>query len=145
MEKRIKLYPQQHDFFTCPDTVAAFIGGIRSGKTYSGCLWGLSQSTPGTVGLVVAPTYPMLRDVTWRTMLEIGGDIFKVNKSEMALTIPGSGEILFRSADTPDRIRGITANWALIDEAGYCPPYTYDIVKGRLSGLPGLLDRKAHV
>ena len=140
LKKRIKLYGKQHDFFTCPDKVAAFIGGIRSGKTYSGCLWILSQtSRPGTLGLVVAPTYPMLRDVTWRTMLEIGGDIFTVNKSEMSLGVPGGGEMLFRSADTPDRIRGITANVALIDEAGYCPADTYDIVKGRLSGLPGLL------
>ena len=139
MEKRIKLYGKQHDFFTCTDKVAAFIGGIRSGKTYSGCLWMLSQTTPGKLNLVVAPTYPMLRDVTWRTMLDIGGNIFGVNKSEMALTVPGGGEMLFRSADTPDRIRGITANNALIDEAGYCPSDTYDIVKGRLSGEPGLL------
>jgi len=136
----VKLYPRQHDFFTCTDPVAAFIGGIRSGKTYSGCLWMLSQvAPPGTLGLVVAPTYPLLRDVTWRTMLEIGGNIFTVNKSEMTLAVPGGGEMLFRSADNPDRIRGITANVALIDEAGYCPGDTYDIVKGRLSALPGLL------
>jgi PBSX family phage terminase large subunit len=139
-EKKIRLYPRQYEFFTCPDPVVAFIGGIRSGKTYSGCLWMLSQTVqPGTLGLVVAPTYPMLRDVTWRTMQEIGGDIFTVNKSEMTLTVRNGGEIFFRSADTPDRIRGITANVALIDEAGYCPGDTYDIVKGRLSGLPGLL------
>jgi PBSX family phage terminase large subunit len=140
MEKRVKLYSKQHDFFTCTDPVAAFIGGIRSGKTYSGCLWMLSQvAKPNTYGLIVAPTYPLLRDVTWRTMLEIGGDIFVVNKSEMTLGVPGGGWMLFRSADTPDRIRGITANVALIDEAGYCPGDTYDIVKGRLSALPGLL------
>jgi PBSX family phage terminase large subunit len=140
MKKTISLYRQQHDFFTCPDRIAAFIGGIRSGKTWAGCLWMLSQMTiPGTLGLIVAPTFPMLRDVTWRTMLDIGGDIFKVGKSEMMLSVKGGGEMLFRSADTPDRIRGITANVALIDEAGYCPNDTYDIVKGRLSALPGLL------
>jgi PBSX family phage terminase large subunit len=140
MEKRTKLYPRQYDFFTCPDRIAAFIGGIRSGKTYAGCLWMLSQMTvPGTLGLIVAPTFPMLRDVTWRTMLDIGGDIFKVGKTEMMLSVPNGGEMLFRSADTPDRIRGITANVALIDEAGYCPGDTYDIVKGRLSALPGLM------
>jgi phage terminase large subunit len=72
-------------------------------------------------------------------MLEIGGDVFVVNKSEMVLGVPGGGWMLFRSADNPERIRGITANVALIDEAGYCPGDTYDIVKGRLSGLPGML------
>jgi PBSX family phage terminase large subunit len=140
MKKRVELHPRQHDFFICQDKIAAFIGGIRSGKTYAGCLWMLSQTAkPGTLGLIVAPTFPMLRDVTWRTMLEIGGDIFKVGKSEMMLGVNNGGEMLFRSADTPDRIRGITANVALIDEAGYCPGDTYDIVKGRLSGLPGML------
>jgi PBSX family phage terminase large subunit len=140
MEKRLHLYPKQHDFFICRDKIAAFIGGIRSGKTYAGCLWMLSQMVRPGLGLVVAPTYPMLRDVTWRTMLEIGGnELFKIGKSEMSLTVPGGGELLFRSADSPDRIRGITANVALIDEAGYCPSDTYDIVKGRLSSPPGLL------
>lgn len=140
LKKKIKLYPKQHDFFICPDKIAAFIGGIRSGKSYAGCLWMLSQmKEAGKLGLIVAPTFPMLRDVTWRTMLDIGGGIFKLGKSEMMLTVPGGGEMLFRSADTPDRIRGITANDALIDEAGYCPGDTYDIVKGRLSSPPGLL------
>jgi PBSX family phage terminase large subunit len=140
MKKLVELHQKQHDFFVCTDKIAAFIGGIRSGKTYAGCLWMLSQMTiPGTLGLIVAPTFPMLRDVTWRTMLEIGNDIFKVGKTEMMLTVPKGGDMLFRSADTPDRIRGITANVALIDEAGYCPGDTYDIVKGRLSSEPGLL------
>lgn len=140
IKKRVKLHPKQYDFFLCTDPVAAFIGGIRSGKTYAGCLWMLQQmDKPGTLGLIVAPTFPMLRDVTWRTMLDIGGNALKVGKSEMILTVPGGGEMLFRSADTPDRIRGITANVAMIDEAGYCPGDTYDIVKGRLSGEPGLL------
>ncbi len=132
-EKRIRLYPQQHNFFTCPDRFAAFIGGIASGKTFVGCLWGIQQAQPGTLGLVVAPTYPMLRDVAWRTMLNVGGEaIVNKGKAEMILTVQGGGEIMFRSADNPDRLRGPNCHWALLDEASLCPRETWDIVIGRL-------------
>lgn len=131
--KRVKLYPKQHDFFMCPDRFAGFIGGIASGKTWVGCLWGLQQAKPGTLGLVVAPTYPMLRDVTWRTFQEIGGEVIaEKRRSDMIQVIRGGGEILFRSADDPDRLRGPNAHWALIDEASLCPKDTWDIVIGRL-------------
>lgn len=140
MEKTIVLHPIQHDFFTCPDRVAAFIGGIRSGKSFAGVLWAIEQaSAPGAVVLIVAPTFPMLRDIDWVEAMRFLGQAVTVNKTEMTMDIPGGGRLLFRSADSPDRIRGISANAALIDEAGYCPADTYDIVLGRLSGAPGLL------
>jgi PBSX family phage terminase large subunit len=136
----ITLHPRQHDFYTCPDKIAAYIGGIRSGKSYAGVLWAIEQaSKPGAVVLIVAPTYPMLRDIDWEEAVKFLGTTAKYTKAEMRIDIPGAGRILFRSADAPDRIRGISANAALIDEAGYCPADTYDIVMGRLSGAPGLL------
>jgi phage terminase large subunit len=140
MEKTIVLHPRQHDFYTCPDKIAAYIGGIRSGKSFAGVLWAIEQaSKPGAVVLIVAPTYPMLRDVDWVEACKFLGDYARITKAEMAIDIPGGGRLLFRSADAPDRIRGISANAALIDEAGYCPADTYDIVMGRLSGQPGQL------
>jgi len=140
MNKKIKLHPGQYDFYTCKDRIAAYIGGIRSGKSFAGVLWAIEQaSQPGAVVLIVAPTYPMLRDVDWVEAQKFLGGAVIINKSEMAMDIPGGGRLLFRSADTPDRIRGISANAALIDEAGYCTADTYNIVLGRLSGDPGLL------
>ena len=140
MKKKIILHPKQHDFYICPDKVAAYIGGIRSGKSFAGVLWAIEQANqPGAIVLIVAPTYPMLRDVDWVEATKFLGNAAKIEKSEMAIDIPGGGRMLFRSADTPDRIRGISANAALIDEAGYCPPETYNIVLGRLSGDPGQL------
>jgi len=140
-EIRLKLYPRQHDFFKCRDRFAAFVGGIGSGKTFVGSLWGIQQaSNPGTLGLVIAPTYPMLRDVAWRAFLEIGGlAIAEKKRGEMILTVQGGGEILFRSADNPDRLRGPNIHWALLDEAALCPRETWDITIGRLraSGTAG--------
>jgi phage terminase large subunit-like protein len=131
---RLKLYPRQHDFYICPDRFAAFVGGIGSGKTFVGSLWGIQQaSIPGTLGLVIAPTYPMLRDVAWRAFIEIGGEaIAEKKRGEMILTVRGGGEILFRSADNPDRLRGPNVHWALLDEAALCPRETWDVTIGRL-------------
>jgi len=50
----------------------------------------------------------------------------------MICRLKNGAEILFRSADEPDRLRGPNANWAWIDEAGLCPAGTWDIVIGRL-------------
>lgn len=141
MKKTIKLYKKQRDFFLCNERFTGFIGGIGSGKSFVGALKGLTKSKAGMVGLVAAPTYPMLRDATLRSYLEILGEgIGKFNRSEMTMTLPGGGEILFRSADNPDRLRGPNIDWAHIDEASLCPPETWDIVIGRLRGHGGAGD-----
>lgn len=133
-EKQIELFSTQMRFFSCRDRFTAFIGGIGSGKTYVGCVKALFLAgDPGSLGLIVAPTYPMLRDATLRTFLEVAGDaVEKFNKSEMIVIIRGGGEVLFRSADNPDRLRGPSVHWVYIDEGAMCSPATWDILIGRL-------------
>jgi PBSX family phage terminase large subunit len=132
--KQIELSPVQMQFVRCSDRFTAFIGGIGSGKTYAGCVKDLVHgSRPGALGLVVAPTYPMLRDATLRTFHEIAGDaVENFNKAEMVARIRGGGEILFRSADNPDRLRGPNLHFCHIDEGALCPPGTWEILIGRL-------------
>ena len=133
MAKRIRLNPIQDDFLLCRDRFTAFIGGIGSGKTFAGCVKALYHSKRDTLGLIVAPTYPMMRDATLRTFQEIAGDsIESFNKSEMTMKIKGGGEILFRSADNPDRLRGPNLSWAHMDEGAMCPPGTWEVIIGRL-------------
>lgn len=121
-------------FVRCEDRFTAFIGGIGSGKTYAGCAKDIYNARiPGSLGIVVAPTYPMLRDATLRTFMEIAGDaIEQFNKSDMIAKIRNGGEVLFRSADNPDRLRGPNLWWAHMDEI--CPPGTWEILIGRLRG-----------
>lgn len=130
----IELSSQQMRFLQCQDRFTAFIGGIGSGKTYAGCVKDLVYAAkPRTLGLVVAPTYPMLQDATLRTFKELAGDaIIQFNKSDLIMTIRGGGEILFRSADNPDRLRGPNLHWAHMDEGALCPPGTWEIIIGRL-------------
>lgn len=134
MDKQIELSPVQIAFLKCEERFTAFIGGIGSGKTYAGCVKDLySARLPKTLGLVVAPTYPMLRDATLRTFLDIAGDAVEhFNKSEMIAKVRGGGEILFRSADDPNKLRGPNIHFAHIDEGAMCTPGTWEIIIGRL-------------
>ena len=136
MEKLIKLYPTQHKFVTCPDRFTGFIGGIGSGKTYSGAVKALKGTEePGSLGLIIAPTYPMLRDATLRTFMDVAnGAIANMHKGEMRIEMTNGSEILCRSADNPDRLRGPNIHWAWIDEAALCHAMTWDITIGRLRG-----------
>jgi len=128
----IELYSTQYDFVTCADRYTAFIAGIGSGKTFSGAVKGATLAHPKTLGLVVAPTYPMLRDATVRTYQDIFGDAMQLHKGEMLGTLPNGAEIMFRSADQPDRLRGPNIHWAHVDEGALCPNGTWEVVIGRL-------------
>lgn len=131
-KREIELYGTQYAFVTCTERFTAFIAGIGSGKTFSGAVKAVSLAKPGTLGLVVAPTYPMLRDATVRAYQELLGDAMTLTKGEMLGTLANGAEIMFRSADQPDRLRGPNIHWAHIDEGALCPPQTWEIIIGRL-------------
>lgn len=140
--KTISLFGSQYDFVNCEDRFTAFIGGIGSGKTFTGAVK-LLHCLGNTRGLTmaVAPTYPMMRDASLRAFLEVGGELIKqFYKSEMRVEMIGGGEVLFRSADQPDRLRGANLSAVWLDEAAMMPPEIWDIIIGRLreAGRAGL-------
>lgn len=117
---------------------AAFVGGIGSGKTYVGAARALFTAlNDGGLGMIVAPTYPMLRDATLRTVEELAEASripIKVNRGEMLVEVKAGrrGEMLLRSSSVPDRLRGPNLNWAWMDEGAMCLPTAYTILIGRL-------------
>lgn len=52
----------------------AFVGGYRSGKTFVGCvrLWSLAVQYPSIKLGYFAPTYPMIQDIFYSTIAEVG-------------------------------------------------------------------------
>jgi hypothetical protein len=91
--------------------------------------------------MVVAPTYPMLRDATLRTFLELvepAGILRSFNRSEMRAELAGGRTVLFRSGEKPDRLRGPNLGWFALDEAALLDPGVWPIMIGRLRLEPGL-------
>lgn len=132
---RIELYPQQVAFVTAEARRVAFVAGIGAGKTLAGCVRALRMAAewPGSLGLIAAPTYPMLRDATLRTFRRVAGEaLVSFNKSEMLATLINGSEILFRSTDDPERLRGPNLSWAYLDEAALMSETAWLILLGRV-------------
>src|ERR1019366_4865273 len=75
VERRIAYdaLPSQKDFHACDARFKGFSGPIGSGKSMALCQEALRLAyiNPGRMGLLGAPTYPMLREATQTTLFEI--------------------------------------------------------------------------
>ena len=111
-----------------------YSGGVGAGKTMAGVLQTLSMPAD-SVGCIVAPTYPMLRDVVLPA-LEATNAIVKRNLQAYAFDLAGNRTVLLRSATHPDRLRGLNLDWFWMDEAAYCKEEAYDVLLGRLRHDP---------
>lgn len=117
----------------------AFVGGVGSGKTYAGVLEILRQP-PGSRGAVIAPTYRMLMDATLETLMKLFQQANLIGewiKSEMRLITSHGTDIIFRSGDDPEKLRGPNLGWFFLDEAAMMPELVWDIMIGRLRQDPG--------
>jgi len=113
-----------------------FRGGIGSGKTFAGAIEVLRQPA-NSVGMVLAPTYPMLRDASLRTFLGLARPLVaEFNTSTMTMTLTNGTTVLWRSADNPDRLRGPNLGWFWLDEAGQMTREAWLIMLGRLRKQP---------
>jgi hypothetical protein len=98
----------------------------------------LAYVNPGCLGLIAAPTFAMLRDVTRLAFLEIleqNGIPHKFRKQENSVhLLEPDTKIVFRSMDQPERSRGTNLAFFGIDELTYCKPQAWSRLQGRLRG-----------
>ncbi len=115
-----QLHNEQSDFFFDESPYKALITGRGFGKTYVFALIAITKALQKRTGLIIAPTYTMLKDVVWTEITEMLHKYkipFTFKMQDFILTIAGTN-IYFRSAQNPDRIRGLQYNWFGFDEAG---------------------------
>ncbi len=83
-----------------------------------------------------APTYPMLRDATLSSFLEVlvtNGIRHELNKAELVLTMKDTGSrIYFRAVDDFERLRGTNLAWFGLDELTYTAEEAWLRLEGRL-------------
>ncbi|HLJ80029.1 MAG TPA: terminase family protein, partial [Ktedonobacterales bacterium] len=126
----------QEAFLSTPARFAFYVGGVGAGKTTAGAIRAIRRASvfPGSLGLIGAPTYPMLHDATARTFFAIlpPSAIAAYHKAAGHLILSNGAEILFRSLDEPDSVRGLNLAWFWLDEAPLAGYYAWKILKGRL-------------
>jgi len=130
--------PSQRAFHCSTARFKGFSGPIGSGKSQALCQEAirLSYLNPGRQGLIGAPTYPMLRDATLTSFIEILESNrlpYDLNKSESVLTMRDTGSrIYFRAVDDFERLRGTNLAWFGLDELTYTAEESWLRLEGRL-------------
>ncbi|HKW96948.1 MAG TPA: hypothetical protein VJN43_04400 [Bryobacteraceae bacterium] len=138
--RRIKYspLPSQRKFHLSQARFKGFSGPIGSGKSQALCQEAvkLSYLNAGRVGLLGAPTYPMLRDATLATLFEIlnvNYIPYEYSKGDNVLTMADTGSrVLCRSVDEFERLRGTNLAWFGLDELTYTPEAAWLVLEGRL-------------
>ena len=131
MPSSFSLNHPQAEFLAVKKKFNAFVGGYRSGKTFVGCvrLWMLAAMYPGIKLGYFAPTYPMISDIFYSTIAEVGellSDDFgaeltvdiNVSRKEVKLLFDGVeyAMVKCRAMENAHRIVGFDINHAQIDE-----------------------------
>ncbi len=130
--------PSQAQFHASAARFKGYSGPIGSGKSQALCQEAikLSYLNPGRLGLIGAPTYPMLRDSTQAALLETlnANQVpYSMNKSENTIVMRDTGSrILFRSVDEYERLRGTNLAWFGVDELSYAQEEAWVRLEGRL-------------
>ncbi len=132
---RVPVYPRQAEFIDDKHTFSAFIGGVGSGKTWSGAIKALEYSLSSqNVGMVTAPTYNVLRDATVPTFRDVADKyiVSITNSAPINAVMTNGSRILFRSAHAPELLRGPSISWWWGDEAALYDRSVLKIMQGRL-------------
>lgn len=122
---------------------AAGLWHHNSGKSVVGAFDLLQRALDGRTYMVTGPTYKVLAQATIRTFLEQArrfNRLVRVTRSAdnpSALIRPapprrGLAEVLFRSTDNPDHLRGPNLSGVWMDEASLSPLEAYQILVARL-------------
>jgi hypothetical protein len=130
--------PSQKKFHALENRFKGFSGPIGSGKSQALCQEAirLSYVNAGRLGLLGAPTYPMLRDATQAALFEIleSNDVpYEHNKAENTLVMLDTrSRILFRPVEEFERLRGTNLSWFGLDELTYTQEESWLRLEGRL-------------
>ncbi len=99
--------------------------GRRFGKTFASiAAMAKVARFPNRKVLYVAPTFRMAKQIVWddlKTMLIERRWARRINESDLTVVLVNGSQIMLRSADNPDSIRGIGVDFVVIDEAADIP------------------------
>jgi predicted phage terminase large subunit-like protein len=131
---------KQCEFRHSTSWVRGFVAGRGSGKTVVGAIDVLARSVDGDPWMSVSPTFSMIHETTLPTFVEVARrlDLFvrlvksPVPRCTFRASDGGMADIVFRSGEDPERLRGPNKAGLWIDEASICKPDTFKIGIGTL-------------
>ena len=122
MTIRLKLTEPQEDFIFSEAIHPAMVAGYGAGKSQAAVIRIalLALKYKGLSFAFVEPTYDLIRLIAFprfEEILDSWGVKYNLNKADAILKIDNGSQIIFRSADSPERLVGFEVSDAVIDEA----------------------------
>jgi hypothetical protein len=119
---RLKLTEPQEDFIFSEAIHPAMVAGYGAGKSQAAVirLALLALKYDGLSFGFVEPTYDLIRLIAFPRFQEIldeWGVKYNLNKADAIIKLENNSQIIFRSADNPERLVGFQLADAVIDEA----------------------------
>lgn len=143
----IKLRGKQQELFELMSDRSrnsCFVVSIRSGKTLLCFLQMIihAEKYPGSIIAYFCPTYKMLSDIVWKEYTPwitpfMGKQVLTVNETDKLIEFTNGSRIIMRSTDHPERIRGLTLDLAILDEAAIMKRDVIYEIQNRLTATPG--------
>jgi PBSX family phage terminase large subunit len=132
---------QQISFHKSSAKHRAFFGGVGCGKTVAGCVEALKTMLkyPGSKGLIGRYTDRELKQTTWEEFTGIlpPALIEEYNKANLTITLKNGSMVLGMHLQQEERLRSLTLDWAMIDEAPEVSESIYNQLLARLRGAIG--------
>jgi hypothetical protein len=131
-------HPGQAMVHRHPARFKVLAAGRRWGKTRLGVHECLDVAAHGGRAWWIAPTYQM-GNVGWRPLKTMGAKIgAEIRKVDRQVILPNGGEVVVRSADNPDSLRGEGLDFAVMDECAFMTePVWTEAVRPALSDRLG--------
>ena len=120
------LTDSQKSFSTSKAPFPAYVGGFGSGKTAAAIARAMALKTHFKSCDIAyyLPTYPLVEDIAFRRFPELcerKGWAYKLNKASAFIEFPGSGRVVFRTMENPERIVGYEVAHSILDELDILP------------------------
>ena len=133
--KPVFLHPKQRELLASDAWVRGYVGGRGSGKTYGAVLDILLNSKDKDSWMVVSPSYVVSEETTWPTLTDAARDLgvfvkatkVPVQRVRFKTQDGGQADVIFRSADKPEHLRGGTKSGLWFDEASIMSEEAYDL------------------
>ena len=134
LTRTVKLHRKQREFCRSQAIYRAFCGGRGAGKTWCGAYDMLRRAKRDRTYMVIGPTYPNLVTSSFPMLAGVGFDLGVIQPGSVKKSSPPhirlstGADILFRTAEDPDKLRGANLSGAWLDEASIMSRDVYDIV-----------------
>lgn len=143
--KRPPLYDMQERAIFSEKRYAWIEASTKSGKTVGCIAWiierALFEGGPGRNFWWVAPIFPVAKIAFRRVKLALRRsmprNLFRVNESELSITLINGAALYFRGADKPDSLYGEDVHAVVIDEASRCKEEAFHAVRSTLTATRG--------